>query len=383
VRDLFAQAKANAPSIIFVDELDAVGRQRGAGLGGGNDEREQTLNQLLTEMDGFDGRQAVIVLAATNRPDVLDAALLRPGRFDRQVVVPLPDLDERLPILRGHCRDKRLSAEVDLALIARGTPGMSGAELANLVNEAALHAVRQGRDVLEAVDFELARDRVLMGQRRESLALSDDEKERVAYHEAGHAVLAYLLPHADPVHKVTILPTGMALGVTQQLPARERHIYSRQYLEDSIAVRMGGRVAELLVYGDVSTGANDDLAAATDLARKMVRVWGMSERVGPVSWGPNGSSFLGDELGPGRDYSDETSKVIDEEICRILRQEEARATAALKAHFKGLARVAASLLEHETLDGEDVTTLVVGSGLGAGASGGAPKARQPVRSVVG
>src|SRR6202451_2411087 len=329
VRDLFQTARKQAPAIVFVDEIDSIGRKRGAGLGGGHDEREQTLNQMLSEMDGFDPAEGVVIIAATNRPDILDPALLRPGRFDRQIVVPLPDLDERLPILQVHCRDKRMSPDVDLQIVARGTPGMSGADLANLVNEAALHAVRRGSATISMIDFESARDRVLMGQRRESLVLSDEEKERVAYHEGGHAVLAYVLEDADPVHKVTILPTGMALGVTQQLPMEERHIYPKAYIEDSLAVRMGGRVAELLVYGDLSTGANNDLVGNTELARKMVREWGMSERVGPMAWGAQGMVFLGEDLMHSRDYSEDTSRVVDEEVARILREQEARATSVL------------------------------------------------------
>ncbi|MGH9068694.1 MAG: ATP-dependent zinc metalloprotease FtsH, partial [Acidimicrobiales bacterium] len=309
VRDMFQTARKQAPAIIFVDEIDSIGRKRGAGLGGGHDEREQTLNQMLNEMDGFDTTEGIVMMAATNRPDILDPALLRPGRFDRQIVVPLPDLDERLPILVVHCRDKRMSPDVDLELVARGTPGMSGADLANLVNEAALHAVRRGSDVVEMRDFEAARDRVLMGQRRESLVLSDEEKVRVAYHEGGHAVLAYVLPHADPLHKLTILPTGMALGVTQQLPLEERHIYPVEYIEDSLAVRMGGRVAEMLVYKDLSTGANNDLVGNTELARKMVREWGMSDRIGPMAWGSQGMVFLGEDLMHSRDYSEDTSRV--------------------------------------------------------------------------
>jgi cell division protease FtsH len=358
VRDLFQTARKQAPAIIFVDEVDSIGRKRGAGLGGGHDEREQTLNQMLSEMDGFETTEGIVMMAATNRPDILDPALLRPGRFDRQIVVPLPDLEERLPILRVHCKDKRIGDDVDLTVVARGTPGMSGADLANLVNEAALHAVRRDSDAVHMEDFEAARDRVIMGQRRESLALSDEEKERVAYHEGGHAVLAYVLDHADPVHKVTILPTGMALGVTQQLPMEERHIYPRNYIEDSLAVRMGGRVAEMLVYGDLSTGANNDLVGNTELARKMVREWGMSDRVGPMAWGSQGMVFLGEDLMHTRDYSDETSRVIDEEVERILREQEERATAKLSKHRKGLDAVAAALLENETIDGAEVKRLV-------------------------
>jgi len=358
VRDLFQTARRQAPAIIFIDEIDSIGRKRGAGLGGGHDEREQTLNQMLSEMDGFDAAEGVVMMAATNRPDILDPALLRPGRFDRQIVVPLPDLEERLPILRVHCRDKRIGPDVDLELVARGTPGMSGADLANLVNEAALHAVRRSSDVIEMQDFEAARDRVLMGQRRESVVLSDEEKERVAYHEGGHAVLAYALPHADPLHKVTILPTGMALGVTQQLPMEEKHLYPREYIEDSLCVRMGGRVAELLVYGDLSTGASNDLVGNTELARKMVREWGMSDRVGPMAWGSQGMVFLGEDLMHSRDYSEDTSRVIDEEVLRILREQEDRATQLLTELRPGLDAVARNLLERETLAGEEVGRLV-------------------------
>ena len=296
VRDLFQTARKQAPAIVFVDEIDSIGRKRGAGLGGGHDEREQTLNQMLSEMDGFDTAEGVVMIAATNRPDILDPALLRPGRFDRQIVVPLPDLEERLPILQVHCKGKRMATDVDLGVVARGTPGMSGADLANLVNEAALHAVRRGSVDIAMADFETARDRVLLGQRRESMVLSEAEKERIAYHEGGHAVLAYVLEHADPVHKVTILPTGMALGVTHQLPMEERHIHPRQYIEDSLCVRMGGRCAELLVYGDLSTGAANDLVGNTELARKMVREWGMSDAIGPMAWGSQGQVFLGEDL---------------------------------------------------------------------------------------
>ncbi|MGH9169307.1 MAG: ATP-dependent zinc metalloprotease FtsH [Acidimicrobiales bacterium] len=358
VRDLFQTARKQAPAIIFVDEIDSIGRKRGAGLGGGHDEREQTLNQMLSEMDGFDTAEGVVVMAATNRPDILDPALLRPGRFDRQIVVPLPDLEERLPILQVHSRDKRISDDVDLMIVARGTPGMSGADLANLVNEAALHAVRRGSQWIEMRDFDAARDRVLMGQPRESAALSDEEKERVAYHEGGHAVLAYILPHADPLLKVSIIPTGMALGVTQQLPAEERHIYSREYIEDSLAVRMGGRVAEKLVYDGLSTGASDDLVRNTELARKMVREWGMSDRIGPMAWGSQGAVFLGEDLMHTRDYSEDTSRVVDEEIERILRAQELRAESVLRDHRTGLEAVATALLEHETVDGREIARLI-------------------------
>jgi cell division protease FtsH len=358
VRDLFQTARKQAPAIIFVDEIDSIGRKRGAGLGGGHDEREQTLNQMLSEMDGFDPAEGVVIMAATNRPDILDPALLRPGRFDRQIVVPLPDLEERLPILRVHCKDKRIGPDVELDVVARGTPGMSGADLANLVNEAALYAVRRGSHQIEMQDFESARDRVLMGQRRESLVLSDAEKERVAFHEAGHAVLAYVLEHADPVHKVTILPTGMALGVTQQLPIEERHIYPRDVIEDSLAVRMGGRAAEILVYGDLSTGASNDLVGNTELARKMVREWGMSEELGPMAWGSQGMVFLGEDLLHSRDYSEDTARVVDAEVARILRQQEERSIELLSRHRGGLDAVARGLLERETLDGDEVGRLV-------------------------
>ena len=358
VRDLFQTARKQAPAIVFVDEIDSIGRKRGAGLGGGHDEREQTLNQMLSEMDGFDPSEGVVMMAATNRPDILDPALLRPGRFDRQIVVPLPDLEERLPILQVHCRDKKVSGDLDLSIVARGTPGMSGADLANLVNEAALHAVRRGGQVVEMRDFDAARDRVLMGQRRDSLVLSDAERARVAYHEGGHALLAYVLPFADPLLKVSIIPTGMALGVTMQLPMEERHIYPREYIEDSIAVRMGGRVAEMLVYEDLSTGASDDLQRNTELARKMVREWGMSDRVGPMAWGAQGMVFLGEDLMHSRDYSEDTSRVVDEEVGRILREQETRATDIVRQHRLGLEAVAHALLEHETVDGAEIARLI-------------------------
>jgi cell division protease FtsH len=357
VRDLFQSARKMGRAIIFVDEIDSIGRKRGAGLGGGHDEREQTLNQMLSEMDGFEATEGIVMMAATNRPDILDPALLRPGRFDRQVVVPLPEAGERLAILNVHCKDKKVAPDVDLKLVARGTPGMAGADLANLVNEAALYAVRRGDDQIHMIDFDAARDRVLMGLRRDSMALSDQEKETVAYHEGGHAVCAAVLPHADPLHKVTILPTGMALGVTQQLP-EERHLYRQDYIEDSLVVRMGGRIAEELVYGVYSTGANNDLQGATELARKMVREWGMSKRVGPMAWGSQGAVFLGDDLMHSRDYSDDTARVIDEEVERILREQEERCRQTLKHYRPGLDAVASALLEHETIDGEEVRRLI-------------------------
>ena len=358
VRDLFQTARKQAPAIIFVDEVDSIGRKRGAGLGGGHDEREQTLNQMLAEMDGFEATEGIVMMAATNRPDVLDPALLRPGRFDRQIVVPLPTQEERVAILNVHLRDKRVAPDLDVNVVARGTPGMAGADLANLVNEAALFAVRRGAADIHAEDIEAARDRVLMGLKRDSMALNEEEKEVVAYHEGGHAVMAYVLDHADPIHKVTILPTGMALGVTQQLPEEERHIYKREYIADSIVVALGGRTAEEIVFGHLSTGAQNDLVRITELARKMVREWGMSERIGPMAWGSQGPVFLGEDLVHTRDYSDETARVIDEEVERILRQEESRARRIMRLHRRGLDAVAQALLEHETLDGDEVARLV-------------------------
>ncbi len=384
VRDLFQSARKMGRAIIFVDEIDSIGRKRGAGLGGGHDEREQTLNQMLSEMDGFEATEGIVMMAATNRPDILDAALLRPGRFDRQVTVPLPELSDRRAILDVHCKHKRISPDVDLDVVARGTPGMSGADLANLVNEAALFAVRNGQDQIDMASFEMARDRVLMGQRRESMALSDDEKEAIAYHEAGHAVCAAVLPHADPVHKVTILPTGMALGVTMQLPIEERHIHRQDYIEDSLVVRMGGRIAEELVFGVYSTGANNDLVGSTELARKMVREWGMSKRVGPMAWGSQGQVFLGEDLMHTRDYSDETARIIDEEVEQILRAGEERCRQTLVRERKGLDLVARALLEHETIDGAEVNRLIAlarngGAGSPAGAAAdGDPLATEPV-----
>ncbi len=358
VRDLFANARKQSPAIVFIDEIDSIGRKRGAGVGGGHDEREQTLNQMLSEMDGFDPAEGVVVMAATNRPDVLDPALLRPGRFDRQIVVPLPDLEERLPILQVHSKNKPLDDSVDLALVARGTPGMSGADLANLVNEAALHAVRRNSTTIDMNDFETARDRVMMGQSRETMVLKDDERERIAFHESGHALLAYVLDKTDPLHKITIIPRGMALGVTMTLPEEDRHIMSREHLEDSLCMRMGGRVAELLVYGDLSTGAADDLQRNTDLARRMVREWGMSKEIGPMAWGPNNQVFLGEDLMHTRDYSDHTSQTIDDEVDRILREQETRAIEVLTLHRRGLEALTHALLEHETIDGDEAARLI-------------------------
>ena len=376
VRDLFDTARQNKPSIVFVDEIDAIGRKRGAGLGGGHDEREQTLNQLLSEMDGFEAAEGIVVLAATNRPDILDPALLRAGRFDRQVVIPLPTLDERLAVLQVHSRDKKTGPDVDLATLARGTPGMSGADLENLMNEAALIAVRRSSQEISNADLEAARDRVLLGLRRTSLALTREEKRIVAHHEAGHAVLAELLPNADPVHKVTILPTGMALGATQQLPVEERQLQQRPLLDDALAVRLGGRAAEELVFGVPSTGAQDDLAAATELAGRMVREWGMSEAIGQMAWGPRGPVFLGEELIHTRDYSDETARVIDQEVARILAEQGSRARAVLSSHRASLEAVAAALAARETLEGSEVRRLVQ-ENLGQNHDGSDPRRADP------
>jgi cell division protease FtsH len=358
VRDLFETARKETPAILFVDELDAIGRKRGTGLGGGHDEREQTLNQLLAEMDGFDTTEGIVMLAATNRPDILDPALTRAGRFDRQVVIPLPTSSEREAILRVHCKGKRLASDVDLDLVARGTPGMSGAELANLINEAALIAVRQQADEITAAHLDAARDRVVLGLERTSMVLSPDEKRTVAYHEAGHALLSEVLPYADPLHKVTILPVGMALGATQQMPVEERQIRRRPELEDALAVRLAGRAAEELVFSVASTGGHDDLVQATELARHMVREWGMSERLGHIAWGSQGPVFLGEELIHTRDYSDETARVIDEEVTRILDAQAERAARELARHRPALDAVATALLQHETLDASDVARII-------------------------
>ncbi len=363
VRDLFQQARKMGRAIIFIDEIDSIGRKRGAGLGGGHDEREQTLNQMLAEMDGFETSEGIVILAATNRPDILDPALLRPGRFDRQIVVPLPESSERHAILKVHSRDKRMGPDVDLEMMAKATPGMSGADLANLVNEAALFAVRRSSTQVERIDFENARDRVVMGARRESLVLAGEEKRATAYHEGGHAVLTVVLPHADPLHKVTILPRGMALGVTWSLP-EERHTYSKAFFEDVICKAMGGRVAEKIVYGHINSGAANDLEQATGIARRMVREWGMSERVGPMAWHGQQQVFLGEDLmTSGREYSDETARMMDEEISRILLEQEVRAHDLLVKHRIGLDLVAEALLEKETIDGQEVAQLVQ-AGLG-------------------
>jgi cell division protease FtsH len=358
VRDLFATARKQAPAIIFIDEIDSIGRKRGAGLGGGHDEREQTLNQMLAEMDGFETSVGIVMIAATNRPDILDSALLRPGRFDRQIMVPLPTQEERIDILKVHFRDKKIADDVDIAVVARGTPGMSGADLANLVNEAALFAVRRGETSVHGEDFEDARDRVLMGLKRPTVVMNEEEKEHTAYHEGGHAVAAYVLEHADPVHKVTILPTGMALGMTQQLPEEEKYSHDKDFLDDMLCVLLGGRVAEQLVFTSQSTGAQNDLVRGTEIARRMVREWGMSDRIGPMAWGSQGAVFLGEDLVHTRDYSDETARVIDEEVERILRSQEDRTLEILTRYRPGLEAVAKALLEHETLDGLEVERLV-------------------------
>ena len=386
VRDLFESARKHGRAIIFIDEIDSVGRKRGAGMGGGHDEREQTLNQMLSEMDGFEGTDGVVMIAATNRPDILDPALLRPGRFDRQVVVPLPELEDRKAILEVHIKHKKLSPSVDLALVARGTPGMSGADLANLVNEAALTAVRRGAKIVEMYDFEDARDRVLMGQRRESMVLSDSEKEITAYHESGHALCAALLPNADPVHKVTILPRGMALGVTQQLPEEERHSYSREYLEESIVVAMGGRVAEDLVFNHRSTGASNDLQVSTERARRMVTEFGMSERVGPRAWGGAGPVFLGEDFGQVREYSEDTSRLIDDEVEKMLREGEERSMHLLTVNRHALDLLARALLEQETISGHEVNRLIAlsrnGSPQGQPSPAGAPAGGATIQAVI-
>ena len=358
VRDLFQQAAKMGRAIIFIDEIDSIGRKRGAGLGGGHDEREQTLNQMLAEMDGFEATEGIVVMAATNRPDILDPALLRPGRFDRQIVVPLPESDERLAILKVHSTGKRMGTDVDLDTMAKATPGMSGADLANLVNEAALFAVRRGSTHIERIDFENARDRVVLGARRESLILNAEEKRATAYHEGGHAVLATVLPHSDPLHKVTILPRGMALGVTWTLP-EERHTYSREYFQDVICKAMGGRVAEQIVFDHVNSGAANDLEQATMIARRMVREWGMSDAIGPMAFAGQQQVFLGEDLmTSGREYSDEMARKIDEEIGRILREQEQRARELLTKHRRGLDLVAQALLDQETIDGAMVSRLI-------------------------
>src|SRR6202167_789242 len=358
VRDLFEQGKKNAPCIIFIDEIDAVGRHRGAGLGGGHDEREQTLNALLVEMDGFESNEGVILIAATNRPDVLDPALLRPGRFDRRVVVARPDVKGREEILRVHTRKVPISDDVDLSIIARGTPGFSGADLANLVNEAALWAARQNRKFVMMVDFEMSKDKVLMGVERKSMILSDEEKRNTAYHEAGHALVAAMTPGADPVHKVTIIPRGMALGLTMQLPEDDKHTYTRTYLETMLAVLMGGRSAEEIFLGHITTGAGNDIERATEIARNMVCEWGMSE-LGPLAYGKKDEAiFLGREINQHRDYSEDTAIQIDKEVRRIVNSGYDKAKSLLSNNRETLERIAQALLEREVIDATEVKLLM-------------------------
>ncbi len=359
VRDLFEQAKKSAPCIVFIDEIDAVGRHRGAGLGGGHDEREQTLNQLLVEMDGFEGTEGVIILAATNRPDVLDPALLRPGRFDRQVIVPPPDVKGREAILKVHIKDIPVSEEVELSKIARGTPGFTGADLANLVNEAALLAARKDKTSVSREDFEEAKDKVMMGAARKSMIISDEEKKNTAYHEAGHVLMAVLTPGTDPIHKDTIIPRGRALGVTQQLPEDDRYTHSKDYLEKTLGVLMGGRVAEELALNHMTTGAGNDIERATDLARKMVTEWGMSEKLGPLTFGKKDEQvFLGMEMAKHKDYSDKTSEDIDNEVRRIVTGAYDRSKILIRENLDKLEALANELLERETMDAREIFEVV-------------------------
>jgi len=359
VRDLFNQGKKNAPCIIFIDEIDAVGRHRGAGLGGGHDEREQTLNQLLVEMDGFESNEGVILVSATNRPDVLDPALLRPGRFDRQVVVPLPDVKGREKILEVHARKTPLEKDVDFAIIARGTPGFSGADIENLVNESVLYAARFNKENVSMSDFEYAKDKVMMGTERKSMVISDAEKRNTAYHETGHALVARMLPGTDPIHKVTIIPRGMALGLTQQLPVDEKHTYPREFLLNSIIILLGGRAAEELILKDFTTGAGNDIERATNLARKMVCEWGMSAEMGPLSYGKKEEQiFLGREFATHKDYSEDTAKKIDKEVSRIVMTGYESAKKLLSDHIDLLNRIAAELLEKEVISGQELDELI-------------------------
>lgn len=364
VRDLFVQGKKNAPCLIFIDEIDAVGRQRGAGLGGGHDEREQTLNQLLVEMDGFESNEGVILIAATNRPDVLDPALLRPGRFDRQVVVPTPDVKGRLKILEVHTRRTPLDKHVNLEVIARGTPGFSGAALENLVNEAALQAARLGQDTVFMRDFEYAKDKVLMGKERRSLILSDEEKRITAYHEGGHALVAKLLPGTDPVHKVTIIPRGRALGVTMQLPEGDRHGYSKAFLQNNLMVLLAGRVAEEIIFDTITTGAGNDIERATGMARKMVCEWGMSDVVGPMTIGEQGEEvFIGRDWGHARNYSEDTARIVDAEIKKLVETARENCHKLLQENINLLHALAKALLDRETITGDDIDLLVKGEPL--------------------
>ena len=361
VRDLFLQGKRNAPCIIFIDEIDAVGRHRGAGLGGGHDEREQTLNQLLVEMDGFESNEGVILIAATNRPDVLDPALLRPGRFDRQVVVPLPDVKGREQILKVHSGKTPLGVDVNLAVLSRGTPGFTGADLENLVNEAALLAARLGKERIEMADFEQAKDKVLMGVERKSMIIPLEERRITAFHEAGHTLVARMIPGTDPIHKVTIIPRGRALGITQQLPIDEKHTYPRDYLLNNIAVMMGGRVAEELVLNSQTTGAGNDIERSTEIARKMVCEWGMSEKLGPLTFGKKEEEiFLGREFARHRDYSEETARLIDDEVRSIVAQGYKKAKEIVQANMTTLHKLANTLLEKEVLDGNQIEAIIKG-----------------------
>ena len=380
VRDLFVQGKKHAPCIIFIDEIDAVGRHRGAGLGGGHDEREQTLNQLLVEMDGFEANEGVILVAATNRPDVLDPALLRPGRFDRRVVVPRPDVKGREGILRVHTRKVPLSDDVQLDRLSRATPGFSGADLENLVNEAALLAARRNKEKVEQGDFELAKDKVMMGAERRSMVMSMEERRNTAYHEAGHALVGMLLPGADPVHKVTIIPRGMALGVTQQLPVDDRYTYSREYLMTRLSMMFGGRAAEELIFGHMTTGAGDDIEKATELSRKMVCEWGMSKELGPMTFGKREEQvFLGRDLGHQKDYSEHTAVEIDREVRRIIEEAYQQARSLLAEHIKVLHAVAEQLLEKEVLDGAQVAEILKAYREGREPFDGAPARVEPPR----
>ena len=358
VRDLFDSARKMGKAIIFIDEIDSIGRKRGAGLGGGHDEREQTLNQMLAEMDGFEATEGIVMMAATNRPDILDPALLRPGRFDRQVIVPLPELEDRKKILAVHLKGKHTADDVDAHVIARGTPGMSGADLANLVNEAALFAVRRGGDKVTAADFDAARDRVLLGIERQSMVQSQEDLERTAYHEAGHALCAAVQEGHDPVHKVTIIPTGMALGVTMTLPAEDRHTMDKTEAEQRMVMAMGGRVAESLVFDEYSSGAANDLQQATNIARRMVTEWGMSEAVGPMSLSDGGPVFLGEDMMQSRTHSPDTARLVDNEVRRILVQAEDHCRGLLTEYRNGLDLIARALLEHETISGAEVTRLI-------------------------
>ncbi len=377
VRDLFEQAKKNSPCIIFIDEIDAVGRHRGAGLGGGHDEREQTLNQLLVELDGFAPNEGIIVLAATNRPDVLDPALLRPGRFDRQVIVPHPDVKGRQEIIKVHIKNIPLADNVDIDILARGTPGFSGADLANLVNEAALLAARQSKTRVEMSDFETAKDKVIMGKERKSMIISEEEKNNTAYHEAGHTLVAKLTPGTDPLHKVSIIPRGMALGVTQQLPIDDRYTHSKEYILNTLAVLMGGRAAEEIALGHITTGAGNDLQRATDLARKMVCEWGMSEKLGPLTFGKREEQiFLGKELTKHKDYSEKTAEEIDEEVKGIVNERYQYARRLLLDNKTSLVNLAQALLERETLDASEIDAIIRGKELAPVAPAGREQGKE-------